>query len=331
LDRARVLIVHDVARTRALVSDLLAREGLHVEAAESTYDAVARFVENPSDLVVLGLPGLAPSELKVIRTLKREPSAPALVVTFPSSARDLAVKALEEGADGYVIEPFYAPELLAVVRAHLRPRSAPPSNAALPLLAREIAHAVNNPLQVVLLLLQDNKAQKKQIVDGVQDAVERIQQVVSLLKEFGSIPEAEPGEHDPVPIVRRAVREAGLELDAGEVATARIDEHPYHAAVAAMLTALAQLAGEAMNDARVVLREEADAVALRVVLPESVRPEAVPPVLPDVIFRVGDDGEARPGLMLPRVLLESMGGSLSIEREGRRVRVVARVPKARGR
>ena len=329
--RARVLIVHDVARTRALLADLLVREGLHVEAAESTYDAVARFVEKPSDLIVLGLPGLAPAELKVIRTFKREPTAPAVIVTFPSSARDLAVRALEEGADGYVIEPFYAPELLAVVRANLRSRAAPPSSAALPLLAREVAHAVNNPMQVVMLLLQKDKATKKEIVDGVTEQLERVQRVVALLKEFGSIPEAELGEHDPVPIVRRAAREAGIAFEATDVAPVLVDERHFHAAITALLDTLKRLAGEHWADARADLREEEETVSLRVVLPEAMPWETTPRELLDAVFVVRGDREVLAGLMLPRALIESQRGSLAVERDGKRVRVLARVPKARGR
>ena len=120
---ARVLILHESERTRSLLADLLVREGLSVEAVESSFDCMARFVEHPADLVVAGLGGMTEAELGLFKTLKKEVRRPRILAAFPSSSRDFAVRALEAGADAYVLEPFYPAEIVAAVRAQLGTRT----------------------------------------------------------------------------------------------------------------------------------------------------------------------------------------------------------------
>jgi hypothetical protein len=51
----RILLVHESAGTRALLAELLSREGLDVEAVDSTYACIDRFVDAPAVVVVVGL------------------------------------------------------------------------------------------------------------------------------------------------------------------------------------------------------------------------------------------------------------------------------------
>jgi len=119
----RVLLVHESVGTRALLTDLLVQEGLNVEAVDSTYACMARFVDEPADLVVMGLADVHEAELEIIPALKKEERAPRVLVLFPSPRRDLAVRALGKGADGYVLEPFYRDEVVGATSEMLTVRA----------------------------------------------------------------------------------------------------------------------------------------------------------------------------------------------------------------
>jgi CheY-like chemotaxis protein len=327
---ARVLIFHESERTRSLLADLLVREGLSVEAVESSFDCMARFVEHPADLVVAGLGGMTEAELGLFKTLKKEARRPRILAAFPSSSRDFAVRALEAGADAYVLEPFYPAEIVAAVRAQLgtRTKEAETQAGSLPHLAREVAHAINNPLQVVSLLLGKDKATKKELTEGIADQVDRIQKVVSLLKQFGAIHDADPVAQDPTPLVERAARDAGFQLQAGQVPEAMLDDRHFLAALKAEFAVLRAHAGEDTSAFRTELREEEDHVAVEVTLPDDLAWETGPEELLDAVFVVRPNREILPGLALSRALFEGQHGSLDLEKQGVRTRLVARVPKA---
>lgn len=327
---ARVLIFHESERTRSLLADLLVREGLTVEAVESSFDCMARFVEQPAELVVAGLGGMTEAELGLFRTLKKEARAPRILAAFPSSSRDFAVRALEAGADAYVLEPFYPAEIVAAVRAQLgrRAREVDSTSGTLPHLAREVAHAINNPLQVVMLLLSKDKATKKELTEGVASQIERIEKVVSLLKQFGAINDADPVAQDPTPLVERAAREAGFQLQAGQVPEAMLDDRHFLAALKAEFAVLQAHTGGEASGFRTELREEDDHVTVEVTLPDDMAWETEPRELLDAVFIVRSNREILPGLALSRALFEGQRGSLDLEQKGVRTRLVARVPKA---
>ena len=78
--------------------------------------------ENPAMIILdLGLPDI--SGFEVLKNIRLFSKAPVLILTVRSEETDI-VKALEWGADDYVIKPFRQLELLSRLRALLR-RSAP--------------------------------------------------------------------------------------------------------------------------------------------------------------------------------------------------------------
>lgn len=318
----RVLIVHGSAGMRSSMTELLAREGLRVEALDSTFRCIGRFVDEPADLVILGLAGLDEAELDLVPALKAEDRSPRILLTFPGPRRDLAVRALEKGADGYLMEPFYSSELVSVVRGQLGPHAAAAPPARLPDLAREVAHAINNPLQILTLLLQREKVTKKELTDALPGPIERIRTVVGLLREFGSVPDARIEEADAAPIAREAAAAVGARLEGPDAAPARIDPATYAAALRSLLAALRARAGE-RGELALKLQVEADAVALRAPAPAPPTDGEKTEDLLDAVFVVDPERAVLPGLALPRLLLEGQGGSLTLE-EGE---LVARVPR----
>lgn len=330
---SRVLIIHEAGGTRAQMTDLLAREGLAVEAVESTYRGMARFVEDPASLVILGLAGLRENELELIPALKQEPRPPSILVAFPGSLRDLAVRALDLGADAYVLEPFYATEFVRIAAAHARPLAAEPAAAGAPDLARlaaEVAHAVNNPLQILSLLLADEKLPKKQFAERVGEELERIRAVVRHLSAFGAAAPPETRRIDLRALLAQAAAEESMAervaVAPGPRVGARGDERNVLAALRALLAALAaRIAPDQALSASV--EPERGGVHLTVEAPLAAFEGERVEDLPGSVFVVRADRRVVPGFALARALLSAQQGALEASAGRERARFIVRLPR----
>ena len=120
---SRILIVEDDERIRSSMRLALEDEGYAVEDVASGEEAIERFAEEPSELVLIDLmlPGI--DGFESCRTLRQQSTVPVIMVTARSDTHDV-VAGLEAGADDYVTKPFVAKELAARIRALLR-RSRP--------------------------------------------------------------------------------------------------------------------------------------------------------------------------------------------------------------
>ena len=116
-------MVEDDARIRASLRLALEDEGYEVDEAASGEDALERFAEAPSDVVLIDimLPGI--DGFECCRQLRRSSTVPVIMVTARADTHDV-VAGLEAGADDYVTKPFVAKELAARIRALMR-RSRP--------------------------------------------------------------------------------------------------------------------------------------------------------------------------------------------------------------
>jgi two-component system KDP operon response regulator KdpE len=122
----RVLVVDDdPGLARALGINLRAR-GYEVHLASSGAAALAVAATYPPDAVVLdlGLPDL--DGFEVIDGLRGWTAAPIIVLSARTDQSD-KVRALDAGADDYVVKPFGMDELLARLRAAIRRGTPQPS------------------------------------------------------------------------------------------------------------------------------------------------------------------------------------------------------------
>jgi two-component system response regulator RegX3 len=125
----RVLVVEDEESFSDALSYMLRREGFEVAVAVTGPDALSEFDRSGADLVLLDLmlPGLSGTE--VCRTLRQRSNVPVIMLTARDSEIDKVV-GLELGADDYVTKPFSSRELVARIRAVLRRRGEPETEAA---------------------------------------------------------------------------------------------------------------------------------------------------------------------------------------------------------
>lgn len=119
-----ILVVDDDAEIRKMLYSVLVEEGYSVETADNGKQAVAvcrKSLFNVA-LIDIEMPDVKGTEL--LRMLKeKQPKMVKIIITgFPSL--DNAVKAVNEGADGYVMKPFDVRELLEMIRKRLEEKRA---------------------------------------------------------------------------------------------------------------------------------------------------------------------------------------------------------------
>jgi len=114
-----ILLVEDDREIRALLAELLEREGFDVDVADGGTAMDTALAKRIPDLVVLDL--MLPGEdgLSICRRLRARGGIAILILTAKDDDVDRIV-GLELGADDYLGKPFNPRELLARVRAILR-------------------------------------------------------------------------------------------------------------------------------------------------------------------------------------------------------------------
>jgi DNA-binding response OmpR family regulator len=118
-----LLVVEDEERIASFLAKGLRAHGYSVEWVSSGREALQRVTEADISLVILdlGLPDL--DGLEVLEGLReRGATVPVLVLSARGRVDD-RVKGLNLGADDYLAKPFAFEELLARIRANLRPRT----------------------------------------------------------------------------------------------------------------------------------------------------------------------------------------------------------------
>jgi DNA-binding response OmpR family regulator len=119
--RPRLLLVEDDPDLSQMLAELLGEEGYAVTAVRDGQAGLHRGLVDDWDVLVVerGLPGIEGVDL-VTRLRSRGLSTPVLFLTARGTVAD-RVEGLDAGAQDYVVKPFDVEEVLARLRALLRP------------------------------------------------------------------------------------------------------------------------------------------------------------------------------------------------------------------
>lgn len=114
-----VLVVEDDAAIRAAVQRGLVERGHAVASATTGVGALELVLREPPDVVLLdlGLPDI--DGITLISMIRAASRVPIIVITANDDDRTL-VRALDAGADDYVVKPFGTEQVAARMRAVLR-------------------------------------------------------------------------------------------------------------------------------------------------------------------------------------------------------------------
>jgi adenylate cyclase len=122
VEPAHILIVDDDPGIRRMFQLLLSETGYRVSTAGSGEEALAYLELVTPDLILMDLmlPGISGQEVTVrVKADTRKPFIPIILVTARGD-KESKVKALDAGADDFLVKPVDLTELLARVRAMLR-------------------------------------------------------------------------------------------------------------------------------------------------------------------------------------------------------------------
>jgi DNA-binding response OmpR family regulator len=122
------LSVEDDERIRTAVRLALEDEGWTVDEAENGEEALVKFAQSPTDVVLIDIMLPDIDGFEVCRAIRRQSDVPIVMVTARDDTHDV-VAGLEAGADDYLTKPFAPKELSARIRALLRrARTADPAS-----------------------------------------------------------------------------------------------------------------------------------------------------------------------------------------------------------
>ena len=113
---AKSLVLHEESDCRELIKRILLENGHEVVAFNEEEEALAWTNSNPVDLAIVSLePGIVQS--KICQGLKKLSKNLKILVLTTYTNRDLANKALDQGADDYLLKPIEIKKLESKLRS----------------------------------------------------------------------------------------------------------------------------------------------------------------------------------------------------------------------
>jgi len=116
---ARILVVDDDSAIRSSLAQQLREQGYVVTLAADGVEGAKLFDSQHADLVLTDLAMPNADGFTLINHIRNANKTPIVVLSVRGGDSD-KVRALDLGADDFVVKPFSTPELLARLRAQLR-------------------------------------------------------------------------------------------------------------------------------------------------------------------------------------------------------------------
>ncbi len=119
MNNAAILVIDDEMQIRRLLEITLETNNFNVESADSAKEGLRIAANHPPDCVILDLGLPDENGHTVLMKLREWYTKPVLILSVQNNEEDI-VKALDNGANDYLVKPFRTGELLARVRSALR-------------------------------------------------------------------------------------------------------------------------------------------------------------------------------------------------------------------
>lgn len=119
MNKAGILIIDDEALIRKLLEITLQSNDFTVTQCATAKEGMIMAANHPPDMIILdlGLPDMNGHE--VLKQLREWFTSPIIILSVQNDEEDI-VKALDNGANDYLVKPFRTGELLARIRSALR-------------------------------------------------------------------------------------------------------------------------------------------------------------------------------------------------------------------
>lgn len=119
----RILVVDDSKFMRMLLGDLLSRNGFDVLEAESGEEALVIYRKERPDLVTLDILMPGRDGIETVGDLREEDPKARIVMVTALGMEDYIQRALDAGADGFILKPFSPERVLDTLKEVLdKPR-----------------------------------------------------------------------------------------------------------------------------------------------------------------------------------------------------------------
>jgi len=119
MNKAVILVIDDEVQIRKLLEITLESNDYVVNQAVNAKEGMVMAANHPPDLIILDL-GLPDEDgHSVLKMLREWYTNPIIILSVQSSEEDI-IKALDNGANDYLVKPFRTGELLARIRSAIR-------------------------------------------------------------------------------------------------------------------------------------------------------------------------------------------------------------------
>lgn len=122
-----ILIIDDEVQIRKLLEITLQSHDYKIHKAANAHEGMIMAANHPPDLIILDLGLPDENGHEVLKKIREWYNKPVIILSVQSNEADI-VKALDNGANDYLIKPFRTGELLARIRSSLRSSASEENN-----------------------------------------------------------------------------------------------------------------------------------------------------------------------------------------------------------
>jgi two-component system KDP operon response regulator KdpE len=126
MNKQSILVIDDEAQIRKLLTITLQSSNYKVSEASTGKEGIYQISNHPPDMVLLDLGLPDENGQEILKHLREWYTNPVMIISAQSGEEEI-VKALDNGANDYVVKPFRTGELLARIRSVLRQAASEPN------------------------------------------------------------------------------------------------------------------------------------------------------------------------------------------------------------